>query len=355
MIDERIGVEFATSPAHRQRRLIAVGLATAAYFGIFALLAPSLGGAVTGLSIIPVGIVAWLYGMRAGIVAGLVGFPLQVLGFALALDDGWTLGLVAKVAPGTIGVVLAGAAVGRLCDLHLRLQTQATLHDRANAALLLESEITSHMAEGVFLSRTSDGVIVFTNAKLDEMFGYAEGMEGTGLGLAVVHGIVDRHGGTLEIESEPGKGTTVTIRFPVLHDEIVFPAEPVEMMSQVKGTSHRILVVDDDLRALEAVANVLDAERHAVEIAGSGGDALDKILVQPFDIVVTDRAMPGMNGDQLATAVKLVKPEVGVIMLTGFGEMMATAGEAPRDVDLVVSKPVTVSTLRDALSEVVAS
>jgi len=166
---------------------------------------------------------------------------------------------------------------------------------------------------------------------------------------------VNRHGRTLEIESEPGKGTGVTIRLPILHEEVVVPAEPVEVMSQVKSTSHRILVVDDDVRALEAVANVLDAEGHAVETAGSGGDALDKILVQPFDIVVTDRAMPGMNGDQLASAVKLVKPEVGVIMLTGFGEMMAAAGEAPRDVDLVVSKPVTVATLRIALSEVVGS
>jgi PAS domain S-box-containing protein len=919
MIDERISDAFVGSPANSRRRLVVVALFVVAYFGLVAGLAPSLGVAVAGLSVIPIGVVAWLYGMKAGVIAGLVGFPLQVLAFALLVDDGLTLALVTKVSLEAIGALLAGAVVGRLRDLQLRFQTQAALYNKADAALLLESEITGHMAEGVFLIRTSDGVIVFTNAKFDEMFGYTErelagkhvsvinapgdtsseevatkimaalhengewqgevhnikkdgtpfwsqatvstfahheygevwvsvhtditdrkvaadllmesnqnlesrvaertrqlqeaaqrltsvisrapvvlwatdnegvftlsegkglgalglspgehvgmsifevysdatdllvgvraalagretvstvtvgdivldshktpllgedgtvqgmvgvstvvterelagrrltssqarfsdlleitpnavisinedrqitmfnhgaevifgyeaseaigrplemllparfrgshlhhltsfrdgesslrvmaersdlyglrkdgsefpaeasisrlvldgkivltamladvteryaaeralkdsnrrlgetvlelratrdtviqqerlralgtmaagiahdfnnkllpitsyadlmlsresllddrekvreylrvilssardaagvvgrlrefyrvreadddfapvdlasvaesvvaltrpkweneaqakgvtvgvkakkiasptisgseaglrdlmtnlifnavdampnggtisiscaeesgmglltvqddgigmeedvrlrclepffstkGMEGTGLGLAVVHGIVDRHGGTLEIESEPGNGTTVTIRLPILHEEVVLsvePSEPVEVMPQVKSTSHRILVVDDDIRALEAVANVLDAEGHAVETAGSGGDALDKILVQPFDLLVTDRAMPGMNGDQLATAVKLVKPEVGVIMLTGFGEMMATAGEAPRDVDLVVSKPVTVSTLRDALSEVVGA
>lgn len=79
MIDESIGVGFATSPAHRQRRLIAVAFVTAAHFGIFALLAPSLGGAVSGLSVVPVGIVAWLYGMRAGIVAELTAHNLMTV------------------------------------------------------------------------------------------------------------------------------------------------------------------------------------------------------------------------------------------------------------------------------------
>jgi PAS domain S-box-containing protein len=165
--------------------------ASAVYVGLFVWLTPTLGGGVAGLSVIPVGLVAWLYGMRAGVGAGLAGIPLQVLAFALVQEDGWSPELIARVVPGALGVVLVGAVVGRLRDLQIRLLTEAALRDRTDKALRLESEITSHMAEGVFLVRSSDGVIVYTNSKCDEMFGYPEG-ELVGQHVAAVNAPGDR-------------------------------------------------------------------------------------------------------------------------------------------------------------------
>ena len=74
----------------------------------------------------------------------------------------------------------------------------------------------------------------------------------------------------------------------------------------------------------------------------------------PFDVVVTDRAMPEMHGDQLAVAIEAVAPQVPVVLLTGFGEFMQDAGERPAGVDCVLAKPVTIATLRAALEQVLA-
>jgi nitrogen-specific signal transduction histidine kinase/CheY-like chemotaxis protein len=215
--------------------------------------------------------------------------------------------------------------------------------------------ISCHEESGTALLAVKDegiGMEEEVRLRCMEPFFSTKGEQGTGLGLAVAHGIVDRHGGELTIESEPGSGTTVTVRMPLLSVSAATTTESAEVEPRFQASGCHVLVVDDDHRALVAVASILEAEGHDVDTADSGGDALDKLLVQTFDVIVTDRAMPGMNGDQLASAVKLVKPDVGVIMLTGFGDMMETAGERPQDVDKVVSKPVSISALREALAEV---
>ena len=91
---------------------------------------------------------------------------------------------------------------------------------------------------------------------------------------------------------------------------------------------------------------------HTVESAVDGRDALDKFNEGVFDVVISDRAMPEMNGDQLSAAIKKNAPEMPFIMLTGFGEMMETSEERPAGVDLVIGKPVTLRALRDALATV---
>lgn len=84
-------------------------------------------------------------------------------------------------------------------------------------------------------------------------------------------------------------------------------------------------------------------------------DALARIKDVPLDLIITDRAMPRMNGDQLAAAVRLARPELKVLLLTGFGEVMAAQNEILEHVDLVLSKPVTVTQLRAAIARLFAS
>ena len=91
-----------------------------------------------------------------------------------------------------------------------------------------------------------------------------------------------------------------------------------------------------------------------MEAASDGPEALERFCEGAFDIVITDRAMPEMSGDDLAEAIKAKSPRTPVIMLTGFGDIMLATGEAPSPMDLIVAKPVTMGNLREAVAKVAA-
>lgn len=167
----------------------------------------------------------------------------------------------------------------------------------------------------------------------------------------MVYGIVLRHTGTLDIASEPGKGTTVSIRLPIERAEAaaeLSPATPEDSWSPL-----RVLVVDDEMMMRRMLSDYLSDDGHTVETAENGREGLAKFRAGAFDVVMTDRAMPKMSGDQLTAEIKQISPNQPVIMLTGFGELMRTARERPAGVDLVVGKPVTPTALRQAIAEVV--
>src|SRR5688500_7704312 len=97
---------------------------------------------------------------------------------------------------------------------------------------------------------------------------------------------------------------------------------------------------------------MLTAEGHTVESASSGRQALERLRDGGFDLVMTDRAMPGMSGDQLATASKALDPRLPILLMTGFGELMNAAGERPTGVDVVLGKPLTRTPLVEALATI---
>ncbi len=174
---------------------------------------------------------------------------------------------------------------------------------------------------------------------------------GTGIGLAMVYGTVERHHGTIEIESEAGEGTTVRIRLPV---RVMQAQEGEAEMADAVASPLDILLVEDEESVLEALRQDLTAEGHRVEVASNGREGLEKFQAASFDLVITDRAMPEMSGDELAAAIKEVAPDMPIILLTGFGDMMEVTGDKPAGVDLILSKPVTVAALRDAVAKVMA-
>ena len=181
-----------------------------------------------------------------------------------------------------------------------------------------------------------------------EPFYNTKGEHGAGLGLALVHGIIRRHEGDITVDSAPGVGTTFTVYLPLNISQLVLTqssgAEPPP------GNAH-ILVVDDEPQLREVLLEFLKVDHHHVELAVAGADALEKFRPGKFDVVITDRAMPGMSGEQLAATIKLRSPTTPVIMLTGFGVQMQ-AEELPAGVDLVLSKPIGLDELRAALNRV---
>ena len=160
----------------------------------------------------------------------------------------------------------------------------------------------------------------------------------------MVYGIILRSHGTIDVDSELGKGTTFSIR---LRSETQVSTES-ELAQNTASSSLHILAVDDNSAALGTLGRMLRALGHTVDLATGGIQGLEKFREGNYDLVVTDRAMPDMNGDQMASAIKDLASSQRVIMLTGLGDMMGTV-DTPQGVDLVLGKPVTMSVLRQAL------
>ena len=202
------------------------------------------------------------------------------------------------------------------------------------------------------VSDTGSGMAEEVRRQCLDPFFTTKGNHGTGMGLAMVYGIVTRHRGTIEIKSRTGEGTTFIIRLPV------YTGQPTEQngasADSIPAPPMHVLVVDDEPMVRQLVADYLTADGHSVGTAANGRDGLEKYLAGSFELVVTDKAMPEMNGDQLASAIKRKTPGKPVIMLTGFGGKIAATGEKPMGVDVVLTKPVKRLELRRALAEAAA-
>ena len=200
------------------------------------------------------------------------------------------------------------------------------------------------------VSDTGVGMTEEVRRRCLEPFFSTKDQQGTGLGLSLVHATVQRHRGTLTVESAPGRGTTFHIQLPINRHAPAAPApEPAEALRRL-----RILVVEDDPLVRMAITEQLSSQGHTVQSATNGLEGLDTFMSGRFDLVLTDRAMPEMGGDQLATTIKQLAPGKPIIMLTGFGDLMNVKGERPPAVDAVVSKPVTLDSLTEAIRQVVA-
>ena len=195
---------------------------------------------------------------------------------------------------------------------------------------------------------TGSGMSEEVRSRCLEPFFSTKGEKGTGLGLSMVFGILKRHEGSVEIESAPGQGTTFRLRLPPM-DEAPAPAEDDE--GRMARSLH-VLVVDDEPVSRGVLESYLMADGHSVVTAGSAGEAIGCVVTEPFDLLITDHAMPGMNGVQLAAAVRAMHAGQPVILVTGFAAGSMGADEEPPGVDLVMRKPVPRRELRRALVSV---
>ena len=205
------------------------------------------------------------------------------------------------------------------------------------------------------VSDTGRGMDEETRRRCLEPFYTTKGERGTGLGLAMVYGMVQRHSADIEIESAPGEGTTVRLSFGV--PTIIAGVPQPESVPAAPGRI-RILIVDDDPLVLKAMCDTLTVAGHIVTTADGGQagitcfqDALG--TAEAFAVVITDLGMPYVDGRQVAAGVKQASPTTPVIMLTGWGQRMADQGEVPPHVDRVLSKPPKLRELNAALVQCV--
>jgi signal transduction histidine kinase len=198
------------------------------------------------------------------------------------------------------------------------------------------------------MSDTGVGMSEETLRNCMEPFFTTKGKRGSGLGLAMSYGIIRRHGGTIAIKSTLNKGSTFTIYLPV-PDEVI---QSTDVEVELTVDPLRILVVDDHPAIREIVSAYLAEDRHTVETAADAREAIKKFRAEHFDLVITDRAMPEISGDELAASIKEIEPNEPVIMLTGFADLINETGQRSENVDLIVSKPARLEDLRRAILKV---
>jgi len=191
-----------------------------------------------------------------------------------------------------------------------------------------------------------------TRRRCLEPFFTTKGERGTGLGLAMVYGTMQRHSADFEIESALGKGTTVRLSFAIPTTPAVGAAAPATA-SAVPPL--RILIVDDDPLVLKSLRDTLEADGHGVTTADGGRAGIDAFLAakaqgNPFPVVITDLGMPYVDGRKVSNAIKTAAPQTIVLLLTGWGQRLVADGDVPPHVDRVLSKPPKLRELREALA-----
>jgi CheY-like chemotaxis protein len=189
-----------------------------------------------------------------------------------------------------------------------------------------------------------------TRRRCLEPFFTTKGERGSGWGLAMVYGVVEHSGARIAIDSSPGLGTTVRLVFPAPS-----AADPQSMPVHPAVSQLRILVVDDDPLLLKSLRDTLEGDGHSIVTAGGGREGIETFRTalesgQPFAVVITDLGMPYVDGRQVAAAVKEAAGSTRVVMLTGWGERLASRGEIPPCVDRLLSKPPKLRDLREALA-----
>ncbi len=199
----------------------------------------------------------------------------------------------------------------------------------------------------IAVSDTGIGMTDEVRRRAFDPFFTTKGLHGTGLGLSAVYGIVERHGGQIAVTSAPGRGTTFRLRFRPAGKAAGLPL-PVTPSAP---SARRILLVDDDATVLRTSAALLRAGGHEVFEANSGAAAIDCLDTTPVDLVLTDLGMPQVSGWDVARAAKARRPDLPVVLLTGWGDQREAEATVDAGVDRVLTKPVPRSVVLAVIAE----
>jgi signal transduction histidine kinase len=185
----------------------------------------------------------------------------------------------------------------------------------------------------------------------DPYFTTKGGGEGTGLGLSVVHGIIQSHGGEIAIESKQNRGTTVTIYLPL---SVKKTTADIQITQQLPKGSERILFVDDELPITNLSRQRLSMLGYRVTAVSSSREALLRLSASPdeFDLIITDMTMPNISGDQLAIEAKKIKPHIPIILCTGYSKKISKKRANAIGINAFLMKPVALCDMAETIRKV---
>ena len=221
----------------------------------------------------------------------------------------------------------------------LTLRTRAVI-DEGRAAVQIE------------VADSGIGMDEETRRRCIEPFFTTKGQRGTGLGLASVYGMLQRHNARLEIDSTPGKGTTMRMIFAASVNDGAASGKHLALQFTMRRL--RILVIDDDPILIRSMQDVLETEGHQLHTALGGQAGIDAFAEalgteREFSLVITDLGMPRVDGRKVAAAIKGLSPLTPIILLTGWGQRLLDENDIPPNIDRVLGKPPRLALLRAAL------
>ncbi len=202
------------------------------------------------------------------------------------------------------------------------------------------------------ISDTGDGMDTRTMQRIfDPYFTTKEKGVGIGMGLSVVHGIVKRHNGAIKVFSKPGEGSSFQVLLPRIEREIEYKAEALEPLPLGK---ERILFVDDEKALIDLGKQMLERLGYKVVSRTSSVEALEAFRADPhkFDLVITDMTMPNMTGDELAEEIMALRPDIPIVLCTGFSLRITEEQAKKMGIREFVMKPLVMSDLAKTIRKV---
>jgi PAS domain S-box-containing protein len=285
-----------------------------------------------------------------------------------------SLDLLRRALPSSVDIqchvdqspVLVNADPNQIQQILMNLGTNAAHAMRSRAGALTVSVDKTFVNEAQVLTVSSlepgwyarivvedrgEGMDETTVARLFEPFFTTKKVgEGTGLGLAVVHGIIREHDGALDVLSRRGDGTRMSVYLPLYEGQFREDKEPKSSITP-GARGERVLFVDDEKAVGRACGNLLMRAGYKVSIFDSPVDALKHFseACGDFDLVITDLAMPHMNGDQFAQAVLALRPDIPILMITGYGAGLTRQNVRSLGAFDLLQKPITRQSLTAAV------
>jgi PAS domain S-box-containing protein len=272
----------------------------------------------------------------------------------MAMQRGTVVEVKAELAP-DLPLVMGVESEIREALINLVLNAIDAVPDGGRVTLRTKGRKAGDDAGVVDVEVEDNGVGMDEATRLQclEPFFTTKGERGTGLGLAMVYGVAQRHGAEMVVRSSPGAGTTARLTFPV---PVGAPAAASASASRATPLSRlRLLLVDDDPVLLKALGDALHADGHLIVVANDGRSGIEafraaQARAEDFAAVITDLGMPYIDGRKVAAEIKALSPSTPVLLLTGWGQGLIAEADIPPHVDQVLSKPPKLGEIREALA-----